>query len=349
MANKVLAKTVDKLKTKAVELTEKSQKTTRKIKTKPKNVSKTDKEKTKKKAVVKKVKPEIEDSKPEKEKQQKEKEARKKLNDILVASLDEYNAAYTIMSDKGNTLFWERLRAIDLILHIENLINSIANSPKEFAAEIAEIRNHRESFIGISEFAKEELEKAQKSALGASVGVATGTAVVSIAPSVAMWVATTFGTASTGTAISALSGAAAKSAALAWLGGGALTAGGGGIAAGKALIALSGPVGWTIAGVSLLSSIFLFSVNKIKLDKKKKEEIEAIKNNTALTKQVSTKIQELLDELMELRNRLNNQYYECLDNNGKDFNSISKDQQIKLGVLVNNTKSMAYSLSKNIE
>ena len=39
-----------------------------------------------------------------------------------------------------------------------------------------------------------------------------------------MGVATTFGVASTGTAISALSGAAATNAALAWLGGGALAA-----------------------------------------------------------------------------------------------------------------------------
>ena len=55
-------------------------------------------------------------------------------------------------------------------------------------------------------------------------GIATGVAVVTLAPTVAMGVATTFGVASTGTAISALSGAAATNAALAWLGGGALAA-----------------------------------------------------------------------------------------------------------------------------
>jgi len=56
-----------------------------------------------------------------------------------------------------------------------------------------------------------------------------------MAPTAAMWVATTFGTASTGTAISALSGAAAESAALAWLGGGTLAAGGGGMTAGRSV------------------------------------------------------------------------------------------------------------------
>ena len=82
------------------------------------------------------------------------------------------------------------------------------------------------------------------------MGVTAGAAVVSVAPTVAMWVATTFGTASTGTAISALSGAAATNAALAWLGGGALAVGGGGMAAGNAFLALAGPVGWGIAGAS---------------------------------------------------------------------------------------------------
>ena len=78
-----------------------------------------------------------------------------------------------------------------------------------------------------------------------------------------MWVATTFGTASTGTAISSLSGAVATKAALAWLGGGALSAGGAGIAGGQALLALAGPIGWGIAGTSVgLSAIFQGHKNK---------------------------------------------------------------------------------------
>ena len=64
-------------------------------------------------------------------------------------------------------------------------------------------------------------------------------------------------------AISGLSGAAATNAALAWLGGGALAAGGGGMAAGNALLALAGPVGWAIGGASLLcGGVLLGSKNK---------------------------------------------------------------------------------------
>ena len=94
-----------------------------------------------------------------------------------------------------------------------------------------------------------------------------------MAPTAAMWIATTFGTASTGAAISTLSGAAATNAALAWLGGGALAAGGGGMAGGTAFLALAGPVGWSIAGATLLSSILIFTAKKTKLNNQKNEEI----------------------------------------------------------------------------
>lgn len=287
--------------------------------------------------------------KPKKEKTVKEKESKVKLDDALSMAVGQYNDAYTTMNDNGATLYCERTRAVDMIMYIEDLVNSIANRPKDFDTEIAVIKTSRESFVGACEFAKQELEAAKKSALGAGAGVATGAAIVSVAPTVAMWVATTFGTASTGTAISTLSGAAATNAALAWLGGGALAAGGGGMVGGHAILALAGPIGWGIAGVTLLSSIVLFSMNKLKLDKKKKEEIEAVKNNTQTARMVAAQIQELLDEVVSLRNNLRQQYNGCLVYFGKDFTTIPRKQQMQLGSLVNNTKSLAASLSKIIQ
>jgi hypothetical protein len=54
----------------------------------------------------------------------------------------------------------------------------------------------------------------------------------------ALWGVSTFASASTGTAISSLSGAAAQNAMLAWLGGGSLASGGGGVAVGTAVLSL---------------------------------------------------------------------------------------------------------------
>lgn len=271
-----------------------------------------------------------------------------KLDDLLRHSTDLYNDAYTTMNDIGANLYNERTRAVDLIELVENLINSIANRPKEFDVAIAEIRVNKKNFKDICDFTREELETAKKTALGAGVGVTAGVAVVSVAPTVAMWVATTFGTASTGVAISSLSGAAATNAALAWLGGGTIAAGGGGVAAGHAFLALAGPIGWTIAGASILTSVVLFNTKKMKLNSKKKEEIEAVKENTALVKQTAADIKILLDEAKDLRNALNQYYHGCVPVYNANFMTLSYEQQMQLGVLVNNTKSLSASLGKTI-
>ena len=157
------------------------------------------------------------------------------LDRMLESSITEYNDAYTLMNDKGVQLFVERTRAVDIIAFVENLVNSIANRPKSIDAVFEEIDMNRDQFVDSCEFGQRELKAAREAAGGAGAGIAAGASVAFMAPTAAMWVATTFGTASTGTAISTLSGAAATNAALAWLGGGALSASGGGIAAGNAL------------------------------------------------------------------------------------------------------------------
>ena len=173
---------------------------------------------------------------------------KKELDEELEKAVAVYNKEYNTLSDTGIALFYQRKKTIDLIDNVEFLINSIANHPKEFDKKIKEIKVIKNNFKQICDFTKKELEQVQKSAFTAGVGVTGGLAVTSLAPSAAMWVATTFGTASTGTAISALSGAAANSAALAWLGGGSIAAGGAGVTGGQALLALAGPIGWSIAG-----------------------------------------------------------------------------------------------------
>lgn len=270
------------------------------------------------------------------------------LDDRLKQAVTAYNAEYTVMNDNGTKLFNQRERAIDLLDNVENLINSIANHPKEFDSDIAEINLSKKEFRDVCDFAREELAAAQGPAVGASAGVAGGVAVVSLAPSAAMWIATTFGTASTGTAISTLSGAAAQSAALAWLGGGALAAGGSGMAAGESLLALAGPVGWSIAGATLLTSVVIFANKKIKLDKEKKSEIESVLKNTEQLKETDSRLSALLDKTDGIRKSLNGQYTSAMIYFGKSFTDIPEDGQMLLGTIVNNAKALARSLGEGV-
>ena len=129
-------------------------------------------------------------------------------------------------------------------------------------------------------------------AAGAGIGAGGASTLVSIA--------TTFGTASTGVAISSLSGAAASNAVLAWLGAGAVAAGGGGMATGAIVLSLIGPIGWSIAGVAAGISGFTFLKSLSNVDKEL-EKIDAIvKNNTQnlnIIKESIPKMKILLEQI----------------------------------------------------
>ena len=270
------------------------------------------------------------------------------LDRMLEASVTEYNDAFTLMNDKGVQLFVERKRSEDIIGFVENLVNSIANRPKQFDAAFEEIETSRKKFQDSCDFGARELQAAREAAGGAGAGIAAGATVAFMAPTAAMWVATTFGTASTGAAISTLSGAAATNAALAWLGGGALTAGGGGVAAGNALLAMAGPVGWSIAGATLLASILIFTKKKAKLNKQKNEEIETVKKNTERVREMDAQINEILTETTSVKEGLDRSYTNCLDLYGKDYTSFTDGQKKMLGALVNNTRTLSALFEKTI-
>lgn len=118
-----------------------------------------------------------------------------------------------------------------------------ANEIMESIRIIEKVRNLKQSQTTISElefnFTPEEIEEvkqtsveAMKIAKGSLDGIGTSVAMSSLATSLV----TNFGVASTGTAISSLSGAAAQRATLAALGGGALKAGGAGMAGGQVML-----------------------------------------------------------------------------------------------------------------
>ena len=121
----------------------------------------------------------------------------------------EYNDFYGKTQREVQRLYERRRISIELIRKIEDLVNSIANRPKEYNIITQKIDFEREKFHEKEEYAEQAYHEAKKAGINIAAGVAGGTAVAAAAPTAALWVATTFGTASTGTAISTLSGAAA--------------------------------------------------------------------------------------------------------------------------------------------
>lgn len=263
-------------------------------------------------------------------------------------SVEKYNAAFQKMEHLGSHLYNKRCDCVTLIREIEFLVNSIANRPKEFDKKISDIQKAREQFRETADYAAEALDAAVKSGASVAAGIAGGAAVASMAPTAAMWVATTFGTASTGTAISTLSGAAATKAALAWLGGGALAKGGLGIAGGKALLALAGPIGWGITGATTAVSVVALGRKNKQIADEAITEAKKITAAGAEVSEASAKIQQLTDETVMLMDALRGIAQTNKPLKDADYLKLAEEDQYRLGAMVNNTLTLAELLNKTV-
>ena len=226
-------------------------------------------------------------------------------------------------------------RLYDALTTIQGLFDQIRNVPEKNRLKYKDLEKVRLNWKKQAEKIEADYKKTEIKAAGQGVaGVGAGVAVVALGPTAAMGVATTFGVASTGTAISALSGAAATNAALAWLGGGALAAGGGGIAAGNALLAMAGPVGWAVAGIAVVTSGIFFL--KSQSDKHRLEDIYTliserdVKSYNLAIVELNERIRRIVDESEKL-----NEAVERIKTFGIDYKQMTERQQFELGAYVN--------------
>jgi hypothetical protein len=276
-------------------------------------------------------------------------DAKKEALAIHERAITKYNATITDVQKKCEQLYVTRQQSVVKIDEIESLINSIAHAPKEFEQTMSLIKMERIKFRETESYAAEAYQAAVKSGVSVAAGVAGGTAFASMAPTAAMWVATTFGTASTGTAISTLSGAVATKAALAWLGGGALAAGGAGVTGGQALLALAGPIGWGISAATTAVSLIALGGKNKKVSSKAIEEAKKITIAGAQLNETGAAVSQLHNETILIFDNLKAQLSDAERARGSNYSLLSSDDQMRLGTLVNNTLSLAEMLNKTVE
>ncbi|MCE2059560.1 hypothetical protein ACXONV_09805 [Streptococcus thermophilus] len=277
---------------------------------------------------------------------------RKQAIDNYNKAVERYEKTATDLKTNTNKLFELRQKAVQVVKNVEEHINQLANTPKEFEIDLKKVDIEINNFEGKTR----EIKQAEKEAKVATGGTGTGAtlsalgiAVATMGPTAAMGIATTFGVASTGTAISTLSGAAATNAALAWLGGGALAAGGGGMSAGTGLLLLAGPVGWTIAGVAgvaaIGSGIFASHKNKETAEKfvGERENLETIIRN----------FDNMNAEVVVLVETTGAQIGGVQKSNsalsGTDYSLFTKDEKMQAGHLVNSTLTLAQLVNKELK
>ncbi len=159
--------------------------------------------------------------------------------------------------DKLGTTELEILKSFE---KFSDLMEKVHNRP--------EFKKINSNGVSLPEFTPEELKDVSVGAgvlLGGIGGAAIGTAGGFAAAGATTAAVMALGTASTGTAIASLSGVAATNATLAALGGGALAAGGGGMALGTAVL------GGATLGVGLLVGGLIFNAVGSKLSDKASE------------------------------------------------------------------------------
>lgn len=272
--------------------------------------------------------------------------AKKQAIKLLKEKESEYNSLGNQANDYVLKLFEVRKSAVLAIERIENYINALANSPKEFAKQVADVKLSIKEFNEAIRIEKENASNNIKGAGAAIGGTAAGGAIAALGPTAAMAIATTFGTASTGTAIASLSGAAATNAALAWLGGGALAAGGGGMSAGSAFLALAGPVGWSVAAIVVAGGGIFTSLKNKKAAKEATEVAKKITTDIYKLRPKLTKLIKLHDNTVKLKCGLD--IAVIVNTYPKDYLLFNDVQKKNLATVINNVEAMGKLINQRI-
>lgn len=265
---------------------------------------------------------------------------RKEAISKMERAKDQYEDAQKELVNASEILYSSRLHLKKIIDKSWGYINTIKNTPENIQVELGKIKITKDRYDKMLEKLEADAHDfSVKNTSGAAAGMAAGIGVVSFGPSALLGIATTFGhTATTGAAISGLYGAAQSSAALAWLGGGALTAGGAGVAGGSALLSLAGPIGWIIGGTALVGSGLMASGKNKKIAAQADEarvEIKAAKKVikghihevTTINSDTNTMIGSLGAEIDFVRPF------------GNDYKQMNDNQKMRLFGLVNNVRS----------
>lgn len=264
---------------------------------------------------------------------------------------DRYNSSYKSMETSCVQLYEVRISSVEIVRIVEQVINSIANTPKEFETKMGAVKKHLEVFKNTEAYAQEAYEASVKAGVNIAGSAAAGLGVATMVPTAMMGIATTFGTAATGTAIRALSGAAAQKAAVAWIGrtfAGFAVKGGAGMAAGQAFLALAGPIGWGITAVSTGASILSLNKKNKEIAYQAMSEAKEIAKAREAIDETAEKVNALVKKTTMLCSDMKRQKEKILRFRDTDYRTLAEEEKFFLGTLVNNTNSLAAIINETV-
>ena len=262
---------------------------------------------------------------------------------------EQYNSVFKETLESAERLHSKKEYSIQILRTVDNYIHCLSNKPDEIvriASAVALNRREFEKEIKDIQLESRKNEKIEKSIAG--VGALAGTGIAAFGPSAAMGIATTFGTASTGTAIATLTGVVQTNAALAWLGGGALAAGGGGMVAGEALLALAGPIGWTIGGAALVGSGVLANSRNKNIAKQAEEQLGIIRRETLRITEVKERVESEKEAITALNIGVNDVLRQMYSISSSDYKSFTSEEKGQLMLLLNSSETLSVRIGEKI-
>lgn len=252
-------------------------------------------------------------------------------------------------------LYEKRKSYLDVLVSLSQYLSSVDNLPSWFHSDFKESFDQIKDFQKAVEYEKnpkkfaEVTDETGRTAKLVGSAASTGKTIAILGPTATMAIATVVGTASTGTATSALSSLAATNAALAWLGGGVVAAGGAGVAGGSLVLGLFGPIGWTIAGLGTVGGIVSARI-------KNKDKLREVENQIDTIKHDNQNMEFKLDHLSELINRSDYNYQSRLVVSvnwlmavqPKDYTKWDADQKYELEKLINAVSNTAQLINERV-
>ena len=273
----------------------------------------------------------------------------KKAVEEFEATKNAYEKTVKSIQHHALMLFEKREKVLDESVNLFNRLVLINGIPSHIINQIeTQLTKQQIKPLGVASdhsinYSMPNAEKSEAWKILFGTGVGGGVAVAG--GSILTALATTFGTASTGAAISSLSGVAATNAVLAWIGGGTIAAGGGGMPLGSTILGLMGPVGWGIAGLSIVGGGWSLRNKNDKIIAEYQKATKEYHHHEAL---LSSKIAEVkgLEDDTDENLKILKRYSDC--KYPSDFNHFSDDDKFELGQMVRDILSSLRHLNKAV-
>ncbi|WP_195245683.1 hypothetical protein [Clostridium celatum] len=252
-----------------------------------------------------------------------------------------YDEKYKIIINDIILLHELKVDSISLIKEIEVYYSRLLNKSEEFNSIISQIKVNYEKF----EYKIKQIEMKDKSIEAVAIE-------------------TTFDISSNdilnkNIAIAILSGIVVGGATLGLLGSGALVAGGGGMAAGSAFLALAGPIGWAIGSSAIIGGGLLANSKNKKIAREAEEQTKKFNIATNSLVELDIKVNNFKKELVDIKDLVSYVFTDISKKDIKDYNDICKladsgDKEgeiYKYGLmhLLNLILSLSYKINELIE